>query len=254
MEIVLPWEAHSDPLSINLCAQINSDSTLNRLILKSFLHRVRDPASPESESMGIRGAPRLLAGILACTVADNPKSDQKVSGRTAPELQCWALTWPLTAQVLYLWTECFIIAVIILIVLSTYGQWTWMHKIQEKGAVFSDPPSDLNREGPEDLYPYGSCSRVFSSSYNSLLTSFMSFAKCQHFLPHLRGSGSGQLCPSSSLFWFTAVFDTWHLSTCFFSLPLPHTDHKLQNRGHCTFGLLLFSLHLECAQSTAVVQ
>lgn len=201
--------------------------------------------------MRIREAPRLLATILACTIADNLKSDWKVSGRIAPELHCWApiQTWPLTAQVLYPWTECFIIVCCYYSHCPLISNGHGCTKSKRQGAVFGDPPSDLTRTFtitvlvlecfPSVTIPISLHLCLLPNVNTSLPLSEGSLTQLWSALTH------------SSLFWITSVFVTWHLSTCFSSLSVPHTDLKLQNRAHCTFGLLLFSLHLECSQNTA---
>lgn len=66
----------------------------------------------------------------------------------------------------------------------------------------------------------------FPFGYNSLLTSFMSFTKCHPPTPTPSWED-----PGLALLWFAAVFVTCRPITSFSSLPVPHTDHKLQNQG-----------------------
>jgi hypothetical protein len=196
MEAFLPWKAHSDPLSINLCAQINSHSTSNRLILKSFLHRVRDSVSLESvyENKGSSQVVgnhsglyhRWQSEIWLKSIWKNSTWAALLSSHS--DLATYSSSSISMNRMLY---NC----LLLLFSLPSHKQWTWMHKIQETGCC-------LWRSSfwpHQDLYHYGSCSRVFSFSYNSHITSFMSFAKCQHLPAPIWGEPDPALVSSNPL-------------------------------------------------------
>lgn len=264
MEVVLPWKAHSDPLSINLCAQINSHSTSNSLILKSFLFRARDPASFTGvrvyESKGSSQVVGNHSGLHHRRESEiRLKRIWKSSSPGAavlsshPDLATYSSSSISMDRMLY---NC----LLLLSPLSSHHkQWTWMHKIQETETDRALSLAILLLTSPgRDLKTFTITALVLEC-FPSVIIPF-SLHLC--LLPNVNTSlplSEGSLTQlwsaltCSSLFWTTAVFLPDISAHAFFSLPVPHTDLKLQNRAHFTFGLLLFSLHLECAQNTAAI-